>query len=228
MSYSLQTVFDFLLELKQNNNRNWFNDHTKEYEAAHSSMIEFADSLLFEMRKLDVIETISAKRSLFRIYRDVRFSKNKLPYKTSWSGSCKRATNALRGGYYYHVEPGNTYIAGGFFGPNSNDLKHIRKHIEQDDEFLRSVLESSEIKAYFGNLLGEQVKTAPKGFAKDHPAIDLLRYKQHILKHSFQDEEVRNENFHVFVSKGFQQLRPFFDVMSEILTTDLNGISIIK
>ena len=227
MSYSLQTVYNFLLELKQNNDRNWFNDHRNEYESAHRSMIEFADLLLFEMRKHDFIETLSSKRSLFRIYRDVRFSKNKLPYKTSWSGSFKRATNALRGGYYYHIEPGNTYIAGGFFGPNSNDLKHIRKHIEQSDESLRSVLESKDIKTYFGNLLGEQVKTAPKGFAKDHSAIDLLRYKQFILKHSFQDKEVLNENFHISVSIGFQQLRPFFNVMSEIMTTDLNGISII-
>lgn len=227
MAASLKPVFDFLHELKLNNDRNWFNNHRNQYEETHQHMINFAEVLLDEMRKHDELETLSGKRSLYRIYRDVRFSKNKLPYKTSWNGSFKRATNALRGGYYYHIEPGNTYIAGGFFGPNSNDLKHIRKQIEQDDNFVRSVLESKVIKDFFGSLIGEQVKTAPKGFAKDHPSIDLLRYKQFILKHSYTDAEVLKTDFHKKVSDGFQRLRPFFDMMSEILTTDLNGISLI-
>lgn len=227
MIESLKPVFDFLQELKLNNDRNWFNDHKKQYEKAHEHMIIFADALLEEMRKHDNIETVSGKRSLYRIYRDVRFSKNKLPYKTSWSGSFKRATMALRGGYYYHLEPGNTFIAGGFFGPNPNDLKHIRKQIEQDDDLLRNVLESHEIKTYFGSLLGEQVKTTPKGFSIDHPSIDLLRYMQFILKRSYTDAEVLKSGFHKAMSDGFQRLRPFFDVMSDILTTDLNGISLI-
>ena len=152
ISSSLQPVFQFLDELKLNNNRNWFNDRKKQYEAAHRLMIAFSDDLLDEMKKHDAIETLSGKSSLFRIYRDVRFSKNKLPYKTSWSGSFKRATNALRGGYYFHIEPGNTFIAGGFFGPDSEDLKHIRKHIEQDDGPLREVLNSDRIRSYFGHL----------------------------------------------------------------------------
>ena len=227
MSKNLQSVFEFLNELRQNNDRIWFANHKSQYEAAHQSMIGFADALLYEMNKHDNIETVSGKRSLYRIYRDVRFSKVKLPYKTSWSGSFKRASSALRGGYYYHLEPGNSFIAGGFWGPNSNDLKHLRKQIEQDDEFVRSVVESKETKSYFGSLIGDQVKTAPKGFAKDHPSIDLLRYKQYILKHPFTDKEVLKKDFHLKLSDGFQQLRPFFDMMSEILTTDLNGITMI-
>ena len=227
MSKNLQGVFEFLNELRQNNDRTWFANHKSQYEAAHQSMIGFADALLDEMNKHDNIETVSGKRSLYRIYRDVRFSKVKLPYKTSWSGSFKRASSALRGGYYYHLEPGNSFIAGGFWGPNSNDLKHLRKQIEQDDEFVRSVVESKETKSYFGSLIGDQVKTAPKGFAKDHPSIDLLRYKQYILKHPFTDKEVLKKDFHLKLSDGFQQLRPFFDMMSEILTTDLNGITMI-
>lgn len=227
MSNSLSPVFEFLDEIKVNNDRTWFSAHKKQYEESLSVMVKFAESLLAEMNKHDQIETPSGKRSLFRIYRDVRFSKNKLPYKTSWSGSFKRASNMLRGGYYYHIEPGNTFLVGGFFGPNSNDLKHIRKQIEQDDDQLRSVLDSNDTKAYFGNLLGEQVKTAPKGFAKDHRAIDLLRFKQFMLKHTFSDKEALSENFHISISQGFQRLRPFLDVMSETLTTDLNGISLI-
>ncbi len=227
MSHTLEPVYDFLNELNLNNNREWFHLHKKEYESSHGQMIHFAESLLGEMRKHDDIATISGKKSLFRIYRDVRFSKEKLPYKISWSGSFKRATKTLRGGYYYHIEPGNTFIAGGFFGPNPADLKHIRNHIDQDDSMLRDILESRAIKSYFGALLGNQVKTAPKGFSKDHSAIDLLRYKQFILKHEFSDKEVLQKGCYKKMAEGFQKLRPFFDAMSEILTTDLNGISLI-
>ena len=227
MSHTLKPVFEFLNDLAQNNNREWFAEHKARYVASHEIMIEFADALLDEMKKHDDIETVSGKKSLYRIYRDVRFSKNKLPYKTSWSGSFRRASKVLRGGYYFHLEPGNSFLAGGFWGPNPEDMKHIRKQIEQDDEFLRDVLNAKETKSYFGQLVGEQVKTAPKGFAKDHPAIDLLRYKQLILKHDFKDSEVLAKNFHVKLSQGFHKLRPFFDVMSEMLTTDLNGMSLI-
>ena len=227
MSVSLQPVVNFLDDLKKNNNREWFNEHKTNYKVAHGIMIAFAEELLDEMRRHDHIETNSGKRSLFRIYRDVRFSKDKSPYKTSWSGSFRRASKALRGGYYYHVEPGNTFIAGGFFGPNAEDLRHIRNHLAQDESALREVLKAPVINSYFGSLQGEQLKSTPTGFAKDHPAIDLLRYKHFILKHHFSDTEMKSLNFHQKVAEGFQHLRPFFDVMSEILTTDLNGISLI-
>lgn len=227
MSVSLKQVANYLDDLKKNNNREWYNGHKNNYEDAYGTMIAFAEELLNEMRKHDNIETVSGKSSLFRIYRDVRFSKDKSPFKTSWSGAFRRATNALRGGYYFHIEPGNTFIAGGFFGPNTDDLRHIRNHLAQDDSAFRAVLNNPIIKSYFGSLLGEQLKTAPKGYAKDHPSIDLLRFKQFILKHHFSDTEMKSLDFHKKVAKGFLHLRPFFDTMSEILTTDLNGISLI-
>ncbi len=227
MTKSLQPTFSFLKSLANHNDRTWFADHKNQYEESHQNMIDFAEALLNEMRTHDDIETVSGKKSLFRIYRDVRFSKDKSPYKTNRSGSFKRATRELRGGYYFHIEPGNTFIIGGFFGPNAADLKHIRNHISQDDSLLRQALENKLTKSYFGELEGEQVKTAPKGFAKDHPSIDLLRYKQFMLKHKFTDQEVLQKDFAEKMSNGFQHLRPFFDVMSEILTTDLNGLSLI-
>jgi uncharacterized protein (TIGR02453 family) len=224
---SLNRVFEFLIDLNDNNNREWFLSHKSLYTHAHEDMIHFAEGLIEEMRRFDNIETASGRKSLYRIYRDVRFSTDKRPYKSSWSGSFKRATNALRGGYYFHIEPGNTYIAGGFFGPNPSDLKLIRNHLDLDDEPLRTVLASKYIKSYFGAMVGEQVKTAPKGFSIDHPAIDLLRYKQFMLRHNFSDTEVLNENFNNRMAEGFQKLIPFFDIMSEMLTTDLNGNSIL-
>lgn len=227
MNYQLETVFTFLDQLKENNNREWFMQNKARYQDAHHQMISFADMLLEEVKKHDDIETVSGKRSLHRIYRDVRFSKNKLPYKSNWGGSLRRATNALRGGYYYHLEPGNTFIAGGFWGPNPADMLQVRKQIDQDPDFFRNAVNSSLIKSFFGELSGERLKTAPKGFPKDHPAIDLLRYKQFYFQHSYSNKEVYSKDFHIKMADGFQRLRPFFDMMSEILTTDLNGLSLI-
>lgn len=225
MTNTLRPVYNFLSSLKNNNDREWFHDHKELYEKSHLIMIDFAENLLNEMRKHDDLETVSGKKSLYRIYRDVRFSKEKSPYKTYWSGSFKRTSKALRGGYYYHIEPGNTFIAGGFFGPNPDDLKHIRKHIDIDESPLRSTLESDSIRSFFGLMQGNQVKTSPRGYEIDNPSIDLLRYKQFILKYNFSDKEVAHKEFYKNMSIGFQHLRPFFDVMSEILTTDFNGIS---
>ena len=223
MSYQLSKTFDFLNQLINNNNRDWFSTHKNRYEEAQNNMIGFADHVLVEMQKQDHLETTSGKKSLQRIYRDIRFSKDKTPYKKHFGGSFKRATHLLRGGYYYHIQPNNSFIAGGFWGPNKEDLLHIRKHIASDEQALRDVLNGTSFKDNFGELQGEQLKTAPKGFDKEHTAIDLLRYKQFIVRHSFTDKEVLAPDFHHKIAEGFQLMRPFFDYMSEVLTLDLNG-----
>lgn len=219
----LKVCMDFLSKLSKNNNREWFNENKPVYQEAHRHLVLFADELLTKMNLHDSIETPNGKKSLFRIYRDVRFSKDKTPYQTHFSGGFRRATSHFRGGYYFRIQPGNSLIAGGFWAPNSEDLKHIRAQIAQDDEPLRDILNHKTLTSYFGGLQGEQVKTAPKGFSKDHPSIDLLRYKQLTLSHTFSDEEVIETDFAKKADEGFQKLRPFFDYMSEILTTDLNG-----
>lgn len=215
--------FNFLSELATNNNREWFQAHKDEYLESHGEMIGFADRLLLDMNAHDLIETPTGKKSLHRIYRDVRFRKDKTPYKTNWSGGFKRATAELRGGYYFQIGPESSFVMGGFFGPNAQDLLHIRRQIAQNADPLRDILQSSAFKNYFRNLIGSQLKSTPRGFDKDHPEIDLLRFKQFMLRHDFKTSDVRKPDFHITVSKAFQQMRPFFDYMSEILTTDLNG-----
>jgi uncharacterized protein (TIGR02453 family) len=138
----------------------------------------------------------------------------------------KRDTKWLRGGYYYHIEPGNTVLAGGFWGPNSSDIKRIRDEIGADDKPLRQIINHREFKNTFGTLLGEEVKTAPKGFRKDHPAIDLLRKKQFIVKRSFTDNQVLSNEFLGEAIQTYNNMRSFFDYMSEVLTSDANGIPI--
>ncbi len=218
---------DFLKALSKNNNRDWFSAHKPKYEKAHENIIAFADALLIEMNKHDHIETASGKKSLYRIYKDVRFSKEKTPYNIYWSGGFRRATKHLRGGYYFHIEPGNTFIAGGFWGPSTDDLQRIRQDIDLNYDEWRKLLSQKTLVNTFGDLIGSQLTSAPRGYAKDHPAIDLLRYKQFILKHSFTDKDICSPDFVKKVNEGFKKLRPYFDYMSEVLTTDTNGESIL-
>ena len=121
---------DFLKTLSKNNNREWFNKHKDKFTEVQGNIIDFAGALLAEMNKHDNIETSSGKDSLFRIYKDVRFSKDKTPYNTHWSGAFKRATKKLRGGYYFHIKPGESFLAGGFWGPAPHDLQRIRQDID--------------------------------------------------------------------------------------------------
>ena len=217
----------FLKDLSQNNNREWFNQHKDRYIEAQSNIIDFADALIGEMNKHDRIETRSGRQSMFRIYKDVRFSKDKTPYNKHWSCAFKRATNKLRGGYYLRIEPGDSRVVGGFFGPVPDDLKRIRQDIDVNFEDWRKVLADPALKATFGNIRGEKVVSAPRGYAKDHPAIDLLRHKQFLFRHEFTDDEVLDPDFLFLVNDTFKNLRPFFDYMSEVLTTDANGISMV-
>jgi len=227
MSTISKSNYEFLKKLKQNNNRDWFNTHKDEYLKQHQNTIDFADAVLHEMNKIDNIETPTGKKSLYRIYRDVRFSKDKSPYKINWSGGLKRATSALRGGYYFHLQPGNTMVGGGFWGPNKDDLQRIREDIAYDANPLRKIINSKSFKETFGTLDGEQLKTCPKGFDKEHPDVDLLRYKQFIISKNFTDNEALSPDFYKKVSDTFKKMRPFFDYMSESVTTDANGESII-
>ena len=227
MSTISKDNFAFLKQLKKNNDRDWFNDHKDEYMKQHENTIDFADELLSEMTKHDNIETPTGKKSLFRIYRDVRFSKDKSPYKTHWAGGFKRATKELRGGYYFHIEPGNTMVGGGFWGPSKEDLQRIREDIATDASELRKIINSKSFKETFGTLDGEQLKTSPKGFDKEHPDVDLLRYKQFIISKKFTDQEALSPDFAKKVSETFKKMRPFFTYMSESVTTDANGVSVV-
>ena len=222
-----KSTFSFLKQLAINNDREWFADHKNLYTDAQENAISFADSVLEKMNGFDNIETPSGKKALKRIYRDVRFSKNKAPYKQHFGMMFARATAARRGGYYVHIQPGENFVGGGFWGPEKDDLLLVRKHIAQDDSYLREVLESPKFKTTFGSMRGDQLKSSPKGFDKEHLAIDLLRYKQFLVMKQFTDEEVLSADFDQKVSNTFQAMQPFLEVMTEMLTTNLNGESLI-
>lgn len=218
-----KTTLQFLTDLAANNNRDWFKENKQRYTSAKSDV----ESLISEIEKgLSATDELEGHK-LFRIYRDVRFSKNKAPYKTSFGTYFKRAGKLRRGGYYLHLEPGNSFVGGGFWNPNPQDLRRIRDEFSADDKPMREILASKTFKKYFGTLQGEEVKTAPKGFSKEHPAIDLIRKKQFLVSRKFSDQEVLSANFAKEVVKTFEAMRPWFDYMSEVLTTNLNGERIV-
>ncbi len=219
---------DFLTDLSKNNNRDWFNNRKERYTEARDNIIDFADALLAELNKQDHIETPSGKKSVYRIYKDVRFAKDKTPYNTHWSASFKRATKKLRGGYYFRIEPGNSGLVGGFWGPDKDDMKRIRQDIDANPQAWEHLLGDKTLVETFGALYGEQLGSAPRGYAKDHPAIHLLRYKQFMLRHLFSDEEVLSPDFLHRMNDVFKKMRPFLDFMSEVLTTDANGVDLVR
>lgn len=221
---TLQTnTFTFLKKIQKNNNREWFADNKSKYEVAKADFQNFFKAVKAEMEKHDEIE----HAKIYRIYRDVRFSKDKTPYKNSLSGHYTRATKWKRGGYYLHIEPGNkSYAGGGFWMPAKEDLLRIRYEIEMDDKPFRKVFNSASFKKTFGQIDGEQLKSAPRGFAKDHSAIDLLRHKSFICGHHFKDKELSKGNASKLISDTFKKMRPFFDLFSQVLTTNLNGETI--
>jgi uncharacterized protein (TIGR02453 family) len=222
------STLQFLTDLRANNNRPWFTEHKERYQEEHNTMVEFAEHLIARMNQHDVLEHMSGKQSLFRIYRDTRFSKDKTPYKEHFSGTMKRATAQRRGGYYFHIEPdGGSIVAGGFWAPNAADLKRIREELAVDAAPLRKIITDPVFIKTFGELKGDQVKTAPQGFNRDHPNIDLIRHKQYVLIRNFTDEEVQRPNFLDEVVATFVHMRPFLDYMSEVLTTDSNGVPIV-
>lgn len=227
MSQISSTNFDFLSLLEKNNNRDWFFKNKPTYELERKNIIEFADSFLLKMNKHDHIENESGKKCVLRIYRDVRFSKNKLPYKTHWSLSISRATSRLRGGYYVHIQKNASFIGCGFWGPEPKDLKRIRTQFTLFGDEFKEIINDKEFVKNFGEMKGSQLKNGPKGFDKEDPFIDLLKYKQYLITKNYTDKEVLSKNFASKIDSDFQKMRPFLNFMSEALTTDVNGESIV-
>ncbi|WP_010522571.1 DUF2461 domain-containing protein [Aquimarina agarivorans] len=219
-------LLDFLDELKENNHRDWFEEHKPTFKKLEVDFKALGTEILEGLNQTDSIE----KMKVFRIYKDVRFSKDKTPYKTNRSISFSREGAALRGGYYLHIEPANSFIAGGFFSPNPADLLRIRKEFEMDDQEIRALMANKKFSKVFGSTFVPyaQVKTAPKGFSKDHAAIDLIKNKSFFFEKKLTNSEITATDFSKKVVEYYELLRPYFNYMSDVLTTDLNGVSLLK
>lgn len=215
-------MFDFLQQLRDNNNREWFQQHKDAYEAAKTEASQLFQDVYTHISGTD--EVLPPK--MFRIYRDVRFSKNKEPYKTCLSAAFMRRQPYNRGSFYIHIEPGASFIGAGFWNPEPADVQRIRQALVYEDT-LSSILADKNIVKHFGDLQGDALKTAPKGFDKTHPRIDMIRKKQFYLSHSYTDKEVLSGKFSRDVADKYQLLLPFFHYMTDVLITDGNGEYIV-
>ncbi len=217
-------IFKFFKQLTKHNNREWFEQHKPEFKALETSVNQFGETLKEKLNQHDSIDRFK----LFRIYRDVRFSKDKTPYKTHFGMAWHRTKPHYRGGYYLHLKSDDVFLACGFWDPNSKDLKRIREEIDLDGDEYRNLINALDFKSVWGELQGDAVKTAPKGYAKDNPNIDLLRFKQHIFMVRYTDKEVTAEDFMDRLDEALQAVRPFVDYMSAVLTTNADGESLVK
>jgi uncharacterized protein (TIGR02453 family) len=207
-----QATLDFLVKLKKNNNKEWFDKNRAVYEIAKTDFREFVQETIQAISGFDKsIQHLEAKNCVFRINRDIRFSNNKTPYKTNIGAAISPGgKKSFSAGYYLHIEPGNaSFLAGGMWQPPAPQLNAIRQEIDYNTAEFKKILQHKDFKKFFKELSSEdKVKTAPKGYEKTHPEIELLKNKSFIVVHSLTDKEVVSKNFLKHVSEGFKAMYP--------------------
>ena len=218
----LSSSVSFFKKLKKNNNREWFAENKPKFKELEIEIKAFGEELKDRLNEFDNVDRFK----LFRIYRDIRFSKDKTPFKTHFGLYWNRLKPRLRGGYYLHISPNNNFLACGFWDPNPKDLYRIRKEFLHDANEFRKILKSKEIYSIWGNLEGTELKTAPRNFDKNHPDIDLIRKKQFVFKINYSDKEVLEKRFIDKIELSLKAIRPFLNYMTDVLTTDENGESL--
>ncbi len=210
MSQIKKSTLDFLVAIRCNNNREWFQQNKSTYLEARHNFDTFVQELIDKLVAFEpILKGLEAKSCVYRINRDIRFSNDKSPYKTHFGAFIVRGgrKNGDRfAGYYFHIEPGKSIIAGGAYMPPSPWLASIRHKIDEEPEKLLKIINSRDFTSHFGKIEGEQLKTAPKGYAIDHPYIELLRYKSFLAFKELRDDLVLSDNFFNSVLKGSKQL----------------------
>jgi len=204
----MEKVIKFLHELSRNNNREWFANNRKRYEESRDKILFLTEVLINEVGKFDQgVAMTNPKDCVFRIFRDVRFSKDKRPYKTNFgSFIAKGGRKSMHAGYYFHIEPEASFAGGGLYMPPADKLKLVRNYLaEHGNEFLK-IINKEEFKSIYPEMYDDKLKTAPKGFEKDHEFIGLLRYKSFAFTARIENDVVTGENFIEFIVNAFRQL----------------------
>jgi uncharacterized protein (TIGR02453 family) len=215
-TYNLRAGLDFLSDLSKNNNRAWFDQHRARNEAARQAFESLVGDLIDEFRASDGLRGLSAKECLFRINRDIRFSKDKSPYKTNLAATiAPGGRKSTRLGYHVWIGPGgNSGVAGGLYMPSAAQLNRFRKAIDRDASEFKKLTRARAFVAQFGMIEGERLKTSPKGYDQDHPEIDLLRLKQVTVVWNFPDKAVVARDYPEQVIKACRAMRPFLDYLN--------------
>ena len=204
-------LLDFLKDLKDNNNREWFQANKPRYEKARRTFETFVDDLIPRIREIDPqIDMITAKDCVFRIYRDVRFSSDKSPYKPNMGAYIARGgKNSQMAGYYVHFEPGGCFLAGGLYMPQPEILRRLREEIYFQPEEFKKIILDKEFLNCFGMIEDSgKMKNPPKGFSKDFPDIELLKYRSYAVMHNVSDEITLRNDYLEYSAKVFGLLYP--------------------
>lgn len=206
----MEKVLQFLKELSENNNREWFQENKKWYDDSKEKILFLTDVLINEIGNFDAsIRGLQPKDCMFRIFRDVRFSKDKSPYKTNFgSFICSGGRKSMNPGYYFHLEPSGCFVAGGIYMPPAETLRAVRSYLADHAEEFLEITSDSNFKASFPEMYDDQLKTAPKGFPKDHEYIDLLKYKSFIYSKTFNDKEVKSKDYVEKMVDAFRTVSP--------------------
>lgn len=206
-----QSTLDFLKKLKKNNNKEWFDKNKKLFEAAKEDFLAYVEKLVAGVAAFDPsAKDLDPKKCIFRIYRDVRFSKDKTPYKTHLGAHITRGGVKASGtGYYIHIEPGNSFLAGGWWMPESSELNAIRQEIDYNQQEFEKLLKDKAFVKYFNKLDEEhKLKTVPKGYDKEHPAIELLKLKSFTVTNEVKDDVVTGKDFLKHTINVFKAMQP--------------------
>jgi len=213
-------VLDFLSQLKLNNNREWFQENKKWYDASRMEVEGFVGEMIIRISEIDPsAQTPSIKDCMFRIFRDVRFGADKSPYKTNFGGFIARGgRKSSFPGYYFHFEPGSSMLAAGVYQPQPEVLKLLRNEIYFHSAELKNILETPSFKKQFASLDDfDKMKKAPKDFPADFPDIDLLKYRSYIVSEVFPDAVVTSDNYRLQVLERIRQLQPFMNFLNRAI-----------
>ncbi|TXK51891.1 DUF2461 domain-containing protein [Pontibacter qinzhouensis] len=214
------STLSFLKELAEHNTREWFAEHKASYDLARKNYIDFLEELLTAMQAFEPIAYGQKGKDLvFRIYRDVRFSNDKRPYKDHFGAYiADGGRKSTKPGYYLHLSANNrSFVAGGLWMPPADDLKAVRQEIDYNLETFKDIVESNSFRNYFPELSGEQLKTTPKGYDKDNPAIQYLRFKSWNAVKPLSDKEVLSHDFMELVLDAFKTVKPLNDFLLQPL-----------
>ncbi len=215
-----QHILKFLKALARNNNREWFEKNKGTYLEAKEQFEQFVGKFLQELISFNPeLAGLNPKKLPFRIYRDVRFSKNKSPYKTNMgAGFSPNGKLVEEPGYYLHIEPGGCFVAGGIYMPNPENLSKIRQEIDYNGDRLGKILSDKKFKKWFpGFSEWDKLKTVPKGYSKEHPRIEWLKNKSFIVSHPFTDAEVIDKKFIKKIKEASQAMRPLIGFLKEAI-----------
>ncbi len=217
MSVISKDTFHFLNKIKSNNNKPWFEKNRPVYEKARAEYLGFVTKLIEGIRKIEGIPEKEPVKYVQRIYRDIRFSKDKTPYKTFFSSIIERGPETRKCPLYIQIQPGSSMMGGGIWDPPTETLKMIRQEIDYNSAVLRRIINAKEFLKYFGKISGAKLARPPKGYEADNPNIELLKFKQLFVQRSFDDELVLSKHLIPEILKSYKAALPFFTYFDVVM-----------